>query len=402
METHASGLEGKFMIGLRARGSAVVGVEIKSRHRFAVSTLLCGRRPSEAVRLLPQIYSLCGRAQGVAGLRACETALGIAVPRPHADARQFMTLAEAGGENARRILLDWPELFGFEPEIPGLVRLRRLLADCVDGLYPGGDWRDLGGGVLKPDRAALDDRLDQLDAIVAATLDGQETALAFRDVDGLEAFDLWLRIARSPVSRYLRCLCEAKLEALGEAETGRLGHADCEQIAQGQTEREMGSGAPAPEIDGGTRETGPIVRHWDHPLIADIRRVHRVGLLARLAARILDVALLGERLKALVPQIEETEPWAGDARDSGKGHAVVETARGWLLHAARIEGGSIRQYEILAPTDWNFHADGALARGLRTLIVRDKKSLSREAELCVTAVDPCTIYEIAVEGAIAA
>ena len=45
-----------------------------------------------------------------------------------------------------------------------------------------------------------------------------------------------------------------------------------------------------------------------------------------------------------------------------KAIAAVETARGPLLHFARVRDGRIEDYHVLAPTEWNFHPRGLLAR----------------------------------------
>jgi Ni,Fe-hydrogenase I large subunit len=76
----------------------------------------------------------------------------------------------------------------------------------------------------------------------------------------------------------------------------------------------------------------------------------------------------------------------------------VQTARGLLLHAARIDGERIADYRIVAPTDWNFHPDGALARGLVGLEADDAGTLARRAGVAVVALDPCVAFRIEVAG----
>ncbi len=400
METHASGLEGKFVIRLRASDGVVADVAVESKRRLAASALLRGRPPAEAVRLLPLIYSLCGQAQGVAGLEACERALGIAAPRAQTAARRLLVLAESMAENARRILLDWPELLNLPPELPALVELRKLSADCISCLFPHDDWLTLGGGALEPDNNRLAGMLERVRALVAEALDGAEPERAFRDLDGLETLDRWLQTAGTSTARCLEAIRANGLEGLGAAEVRRLGTPDWDRIAERIGAQDSGSFAVSPDIDGRIAETGPVERHWDHPLIADIRSAHGCGLLARVAARILDIALAPEALKALSDEIETTTPVAAGNRDGGQGHAAVETARGWLFHLTRTEDGLISRYEILAPTDWNFHPAGVLAQGLKSLTARRGTSLREAAELCVAGVDPCTAYEVHVEEAV--
>ena len=84
--------------------------------------------------------------------------------------------------------------------------------------------------------------------------------------------------------------------------------------------------------------------------------------------------------------------------DAHGGIAAVQTARGLLLHAVRLEDERVADYRIVAPTDWNFHPDGALARGLLGLEVEDATTLVQRAGLAVLALDPCVAFRIEVAG----
>ncbi|MDP2325218.1 MAG: nickel-dependent hydrogenase large subunit, partial [Gammaproteobacteria bacterium] len=63
-----------------------------------------------------------------------------------------------------------------------------------------------------------------------------------------------------------------------------------------------------------------------------------------------------------------------------------EMARGLLLHWVQLDGdGAVQDYRVLAPTEWNFHPDGALARAVAALTPSD----SEAAHLLAAAYDPC-------------
>ena len=61
-------------------------------------------------------------------------------------------------------------------------------------------------------------------------------------------------------------------------------------------------------------------------------------------------------------------------------------ARGLLLHWVQLdEQHCVQDYRVLAPTEWNFHPDGALAQALTKLSPDDAA-----AAWCLTsAYDPC-------------
>jgi coenzyme F420-reducing hydrogenase alpha subunit len=72
----------------------------------------------------------------------------------------------------------------------------------------------------------------------------------------------------------------------------------------------------------------------------------------------------------------------------------VDTARGLLVHRARATGDRVTDYAIVAPTEWNFHPQGALVRGLDGLFADDERALVRAADLVVQALDPCVACSV--------
>lgn len=68
--------------------------------------------------------------------------------------------------------------------------------------------------------------------------------------------------------------------------------------------------------------------------------------------------------------------------------AVVETARGWLVHQARLTtSGSILDYRIISPTTRHAQADGVIARELAAIPV---SLWSRQLQV----IDPCVAVNI--------
>jgi len=125
------------------------------------------------------------------------------------------------------------------------------------------------------------------------------------------------------------------------------------------------------------------------------------SLVARMRARLADVALLAARLAQLLRG--EAQPGAGPsgwictatARE-GQGIAAVQTARGLLTHVLQIQDDQVSQYVIIAPTEWNFHPDGVLRRTLEGMAVDSEQELRRRAALLATLLDPCVPHSIQV------
>jgi coenzyme F420-reducing hydrogenase alpha subunit len=120
---------------VRLNLSIVEGLVAQARvtcARPAIARLLSGQPAEQAVALVPLVYSLCGKAQGIAARAALEAARGKAVePRVDAEA-----LAEAAREHAWKLFVDWPRHLGLAPDEPFFVRLLRANAVQRGDLAP--------------------------------------------------------------------------------------------------------------------------------------------------------------------------------------------------------------------------------------------------------------------------
>jgi hypothetical protein len=84
----------------------------------------------------------------------------------------------------------------------------------------------------------------------------------------------------------------------------------------------------------------------------------------------------------------------------GQGQALgwCEMARGLLLHWVQLDAqGQVQAYQVVAPTEWNFHPDGALAKALMQLKPQDTAGatlLGKAFDACVACqVSPITSAE---------
>lgn len=78
----------------------------------------------------------------------------------------------------------------------------------------------------------------------------------------------------------------------------------------------------------------------------------------------------------------------------GIGRALVETARGLLMHEIVLDGDRIADYLIVAPTEWNFHPQGPLAGWIVGRDASDRDALQAFAARAVAALDPCVRWEM--------
>ncbi|HEX9180229.1 MAG TPA: hypothetical protein VF859_07530 [Burkholderiales bacterium] len=385
-----AGIEGELRLRVRWDGSRVRAVEIASTRAVAASRVLEGKTPREAAALVPMLFSLCGRAQGAAALRAWEGALGIAPDAGATRARDWAVAAEAVQENLWRLTLDWPETLGEAPATEAFAAWRRRLSALSTALMKAEGWNEAGNPVAIPER--------ELRAAGAELAQWLGSELLGTDVQSwlaeTELEDWWSR-GTTPAARMLRRLFEGEGLA-GRGAVTLMAPASAHSLTRvlERTLREPGFAA-RPDWHGTPRETGALARMRRQPAIAAALRRHGNCVAVRVLARLAETAVLalgmaGGAKAGLVD---------GTTLAPEVGAAWAETSRGLLAHAVGMANGRILRYRILAPTEWNFHPDGPFAQGLRGMKADSEAGLQRAMRLQALALDPCVAYQAVVAHA---
>ncbi len=370
---------------------AVADVRLRSGRLTRAAALLAVRPAGEAVRLLPTVFALCGTAQTLDGLAAVEQAAGIAVAAPHRAARRLLLLAETVGEHALGMARDWPALLDEAPDLEAAKPLRAALARLRPALYPQGDWSRPGGGELRPDRSQLADAIAAAEGAVCRLLAAPPEAV----VADPAALTAWARQGAAAPARLMGRVLAERLEDFGCGVFRPMPPGGPADLAGRLAADADGCYVAQPDSAGEVFETGPLARLSARPLAMALMAEHGNGLLARFAIRLME---LKEALRDLAPLVHDLfdAPGHGTPPDAtGTGLGLVEAARGLLAHRVELAEGRVARYQILAPTEWNFHPAGPLVAGLTGVPAADVR---RRAALLVNALDPCVACAVAVEG----
>ncbi len=379
-------------VGLRVRDGVVAEVAIRSSRLVQASRLFAGRRPDEVTGLLPTLFALCGTAQVLAGLSAMEQAGGLPPSAAQVPARQLLLLAETVAEHGLGLARDWPALVGAEADLAAARRIKTAMAGVRPALYPAGDWNRPGGGAVAPNHAALTTAILAARTALADLLGGELDAI----LADPESFGRWRRNSDTPAARLLERLSQPHLAGFGRGPflpMPEQGPADLS--ARLAADRE-GAYVARPDSAGRVYETGPLARQSWQPVVAAQIGAFGPGLLARMVARLAELASCLQEMDNLVHSLDSDLAPAACLVD-GAGLGLVEAARGLLAHRVELEGGRVRRYQIVAPTEWNFHPDGPLARGLRG--VEATSDVVERANLLACALDPCVACAITLEHA---
>ncbi|MGP0058646.1 MAG: nickel-dependent hydrogenase large subunit [Beijerinckiaceae bacterium] len=162
------------------------------------------------------------------------------------------------------------------------------------------------------------------------------------------------------------------------------------------------SWAKAPRLEGRCAEVGAVARQAvnGHPLIRDLlANDGGTNVRNRVIARVLEIALLTEKLEDWVRALRLKEPFCthGPAATEGSAVGLVEAARGSLGHWLTVRDGRIARYQIIAPTTWNFSPrdaaglPGPLEGALVGVAVGELGAKAAAIQHVVRSFDPCMV-----------
>jgi Ni,Fe-hydrogenase I large subunit len=353
-------------VNVTLRRGQVADIDIAGRRPTGFDRLARGRAAEDAAGLLPRLFVLCATAQSVAGITAIEAARGTAVSEARLRQRAAVVAVERMSELLRGTLMT---LAGEDVE-----RVAPALRQALTATHSFSKATEIAPTAV--------DALDQ--ALAAVGL----PAGCFADA---EAFNPWLQ-SPSPVAALLRPLLlngtrfARALDPL-EADT---------DVAIGERLRADGAAFVAqPALDGRTPETGALARNVGDALLSalDIED----GAVPRLLARLIEVRATPDLLRRLLDGDTQAVDsiMRGYRLDERLGLAAVECARGRLYHLVGLDAdGRVDRFEILAPTEWNFHPEGPLTRVLRGATVGAHGVARGAIERLVAAFDPCVAHRV--------
>ncbi len=352
---------------------------IHSTRPQGLQRVALGQRAEQLPTLMAALHALCAHAHRLAARLALRAARG--EPGLPSAAERLALQAGTARDQILRLAHDWPRLLpGAEPHAGALAE---ALRSCPL-------WRP--GTAPTAALAALPEWLAQhwLGQAPAAWL----AAWAAHPLDWPGG---WARQQHTPLARLLAAQREASQalatpvrpwRPLADATAGPAAAFGAALAQAGAAAGQAGMALP---------DTGPWSRH--HDTIAP--PAHNAWM--RLVSRLVDLLQLASPAGA--PHGPGGADWLAAAAVSpaaGEGLAWVETARGLLVYRVGLAaddgspaGPRVAALQVLAPTDWNFHAQGVLAEALHALAPGDAPGATRLA----VAFDPCVAFTVAADHA---
>jgi hypothetical protein len=232
-----------------------------------------------------------------------------------------------------------------------------------------------------------------LDALIETDVFGM-SAGAWLDIEPGKGLEQWLEQGATPAARALARWWPSPLGRSPVPLLPRRSAMEWESELAGRLAADAAFPA-APTWNGFPAETGALARTAELPLVAAALRESGNTVALRLLARLAELARLSGRLARLAAG-EIGSRWSeGAAAGVGSGLGTAETARGILLHFVQLDAeGRVTIYRIVAPTEWNFHPQGAFVQGLTGFAAASADEARSAAVLMAHALDPCVAYRL--------
>jgi hydrogenase large subunit len=160
----------------------------------------------------------------------------------------------------------------------------------------------------------------------------------------------------------------------------------------------------APRLNGQSVEVGALPRQLldRHPLAESLVAEAGANVYSRVVMRLVEAAKTLLAMESWARQLQPGAPFyqAVEMPDHGIGVGVIEAARGSLGHWLQVKEGKIQNYQIIAPTTWNFSPrdqqdqPGPLEHALRGTPVAAGEVDPVTVQHVVRSFDPCMVCTV--------
>ncbi len=382
-------IEGEISIVVIVENDKINTLQIDSSRPSKITELFVGKSIQQVENSLNLLYQLCNVAHRFGFLQLLNKSGIVKLSDNELSAYQLLLDIETVKEHCFSIASKWQESNTIDkavtPVLTTLNSIRQHLFANGDGLSLE-DKRLNSFSVVAP---FIDDLDKQLHDFLLGG--GYREHTVFSDVN---AFNQWIQAEKTHSAVFLHTLQQQNLTNLGTTNTRFLPLLSAKEIG---TLLKDESFICKPNYQNIIYESTPISRLKTHTLVKALGS----GIMGRYSAQLVEIFALLSRIQQNYKniQLEDICYKTNVSNLNSSALVCVEAARGKLFHQANIKNNHIVDYQILSPTQWNFHPQGVLREMIKTLNFHDKDDLRRRIALLVNSLDPCVGCNIKVNYA---
>ena len=388
-------IEGEIKISIVARSGQVESVSITSTRPLHITKLFAGKSIDSVADIMNALYQLCNTAHRFAFLCLLDESKIIKLSQNEIQAYQLLLDLETIREHCFSISSKWSQDSDNLVDT-NIINLLTTLKEISVALFTNTDPLSFSDKRLQSFNS-IDKLILKLEQQLQILLIGSQynTQSVFTDLD---SFNDWLQVGKSKSADFLNYLQQHQPNKMGNVKVSHLPDLDLKDISALLNNDTY---IQCPSYQDITYETTPYSRQSEHRLIKQLVNIHGSGVFTRASAQLLEVFELLNKVKHNYTNIKSENISYNIQFPLLETNALVqlEAARGRLVHQLSIKDEKIKSYQILAPTEWNFHPEGVLNNMIKSLNFTDKKDLLTKVKLLVNAIDPCVGYSIEVDHA---
>jgi hypothetical protein len=360
-----------------------------------------GRRAVLVPDVLAAVFTLCAQAQRGTARRAVRAAMGLQDTPEEVRAEARRHALRVMREQLQRLALDWPALMDVTPQPnPFVVPGSTSQSAATNWLRsaPVLQLPDVGAWPFARNGAAELQALNDIAQAMPSWLVRQLFGIPLRHwLDAWHAapsdwLSQWASNHTHPVTQGLAAVREVAQAVAWPCRALAPLEAPADDMrALAAAVAHYPHFAERPMWRGGCAETGPWTRHGAR----HDRARQPLSLWERLGSRLADIAQLA--LNQAAPQADSPLALGALTLTPCEGIAWTEMSRGLLIHWVRLHDGAldvdtarVQRYHVVAPTEWNFHPEGAFAQWLAAQSGCDRAAI----RLAAGALDPCLAFHI--------
>lgn len=388
-------IEGALTITLQRNDKAIQAIQIASTRPLQAARVFQQKSPTEVISLIGLMYNICGIAQG----RAAQLALSQALCHQQDSHLQYLNdtlvMIETVREHLCRITLDWPGFLNEQANQSGLAHLIRQLNVIKQKLQCYDVMTDASVSTTDIEYE-LTEMIVKIMAVLQTTIIGQPLD-CWRELEDITSLSRWIDGTDTISARLMQYLKATGWENLGANSVKSLPDLSATDLNKSLTKDNADQFIAQPTNNEQCYETTPLARQQNAPLIINCLKAYGNGLLSRIVARVHELVTIVDQLRTAAAnrfRSERVDHTTELSLPLGVGIGQVEAARGHLIHRVELKNEQVKRYQILAPTEWNFHPEGVLAKALLSLTSHDHRTIKQQAALLINAIDPCVGYQL--------
>lgn len=359
--------------------------ELASSRPLHASRLFIGKPIDSVLSTIPMLFNICGKAQTIATLRAAESYMDQTANEAVEIQREALIWLESLREQLWQILLEWSKHLAE-------VIDAQLMASISQAIHKLSQSINRNESLLR--RNAVSNIINQQESWHSLKQTIENNVLGEPHQHWLDKplldIEYWANKKANVASRFVHRLQQQAWKNAGTSSIKPLTTWD-NPLLQKRLSTEQYDFTQTPEWNGQAQEVSWFSSQQHHPMVEKLLKTHGNSIYTRVITRLVGVADLTQKLDRFFSHSEQTFHY-----QASNGMAHVEATRGRLTHNIRMNGDTVEQLNILAPTEWNFHPQGVAATGLENLQATKTKELEQQAHCLIHAIDPCVGYTLSV------